>query len=493
LRDEHWGDSENTHQLYYLKTKRWLKNLINEWEIERSGDIELTSELASLEIILDKLERSVFQIAVFGMVGRGKSSVLNALADQKIFKTGALHGVTQSIESIELTLKNQTAKNQTTAKTAQNLATSIPTFNAVSYSKILTSPSSDQSFPSQTDHHTSDREWQGSIEFFDTPGIDEVNGKEQTALAYRLASQVDLILFVIAGDINQVEYNAIAELQKQGKPLLLVFNKIDQYPELDRLAIYSQISDRRVKDLIAPSEIVMVAAAPVELRGVVSENGNIIRERSQVKPRIEQLEQKITEIIRQKGKPLIVLNNTVAARKIQQKIIKLKINHHDLLANNLITKLICLKAVLIGLNPIAIADLIMGTSLDLGLILALSSLYGASLSSSGAFSVLAAITLGVGAVGAVDLFLHLGLNYLLSTSDILIAVKEYLPEVSACAIGAGQGIIAGISGAVVGQVAKRQFLESLAWGNYQSQQIIQGTISSLQNNTLVSKFKIDLN
>ena len=484
MRDEHWCDSENTHQLYYLKTKRWLKNLINELETERPGDIELTSELANLETILDKLERAVFQIAVFGMVGRGKSSVLNALANREVFRTGALHGVTQSIESIELALDNPT-KAETDYIFSQTL-------NSVSYSKILTASSFRDGSLSQTFSQSSSRDLLKKVQFFDTPGIDEVDGREQNALAYRMASQVDLILFVIAGDLNQVEYDAIAELTKQGKPLLLVFNKIDQYPELDRLAIYAKIRDQRVKEFISPSEIVMVAAAPVELRGTVQEDGSIVRTRHRVKPRIEQLEQKIVEIVSQQGKPLIVLNNTVAAQKIEQQIVQLKISHNDLLASNLITKLVFLKAVLIALNPIAIADLIMGITIDMGLILTLSSLYGVSLSSSGALSLLSLITLGMGAIGAVDLLLHLSLSYLLSTSDILLSVNEHLPLIDSWLIGACQGIIAGISVIVIGQVAKRQFLQSLAWGNSQATQIMQATMSFLQNDSFAPKVKANL-
>ena len=279
MRYEHWSHSENSHHLYYLKTKRWLKNLIDEWKKEKFEELELAPELANLETILDKLERSIFQIAVFGMVGRGKSSVLNALANEELFKTGALHGVTQSVESIELALETKTDADPTI-----NLAKSTPLSHSVSYSKILTSPNYRNAFFTQATQQKSSQELLRHIQFFDTPGIDEVDGKTQADLAYRLADQVDLILFVIAGDLNQVEYDAIAELKQRGKPLLLVFNKIDQYPQLDRLAIYSKISDQRVKDLISPTEIVMIAAAPVELRGKVSEDGSIVRKQFKAKP-----------------------------------------------------------------------------------------------------------------------------------------------------------------------------------------------------------------
>lgn len=484
MRYEHWSDSENSHHLYYLKTKRWLKNLIDEWKREKFWEIELAPELANLETILDKLERSVFQIAVFGMVGRGKSSVLNALANEELFKTGALHGVTQSVESIELALETKTEADRNT-----NLAQPNQLTHSVSYSKILTSPNYTNAFFPQAAQQKQSQDLLRHIQFFDTPGIDEVDGKTQTALAYRLANQVDLILFVIAGDLNQVEYDAIAELKRRGKSLILVFNKIDQYPKLDRLAIYSKISDQRVKDLISPAEIVMVAAAPVELRGKIGEDGSIVRKQSKAKPRIDSLEQKIVEIVRQQGQPLTLLNHTVAAQKIHDQIIQRKISHLDFSARNLVLKLISLKAILISLNPVMSADLLIAITLDLGLVLALSSLYGVSLSSSGAFSVLSLITLGLGAIGAVDLLLNLALSHLLTTVDMLGFVQDYLPFFGSCLIDICQGTVAAVSGFVIGQVAKKQLEQSLSWANYQTQQTMQVMMSSLQSNSLIPKFK----
>jgi GTPase SAR1 family protein len=37
-------------------------------------------------------------------------------------------------------------------------------------------------------------------------------------------------MFVVAGDITRTEYQALSELQAGCKPLILVFNKTDLYP-----------------------------------------------------------------------------------------------------------------------------------------------------------------------------------------------------------------------------------------------------------------------
>ena len=54
----------------------------------------LASELSQLRELGKKLEESTIEIAAFGMVSRGKSSVLNALMGQDVFAVGATHGTT---------------------------------------------------------------------------------------------------------------------------------------------------------------------------------------------------------------------------------------------------------------------------------------------------------------------------------------------------------------------------------------------------------------
>src|SRR5262249_22230006 len=96
----------------------------------------------------------------------------------------------------------------------------------------------------------------------DTPGIDEVGGEVREALAHDVARHADLILFVVSGDMQRREIEAFTELREAQKPIILVFNQIDRYPERDRDQIYSKIKDERVKHLIRPDDVVMTAARP---------------------------------------------------------------------------------------------------------------------------------------------------------------------------------------------------------------------------------------
>src|SRR5918998_4906625 len=79
----------------YSHLRQGKKNS-NNTELEAA----LQSQLDILTSTSEKLEHNVVRIAVFGLVSRGKSAVLNALLGQKVFQTGPLHGVTQWPRSV---------------------------------------------------------------------------------------------------------------------------------------------------------------------------------------------------------------------------------------------------------------------------------------------------------------------------------------------------------------------------------------------------------
>src|SRR3954471_19141589 len=54
----------------------------------------LADELRQLRDLGRKLDENTIEIAAFGMVGRGKSSVLNALLGHEVFQAGSTHGTT---------------------------------------------------------------------------------------------------------------------------------------------------------------------------------------------------------------------------------------------------------------------------------------------------------------------------------------------------------------------------------------------------------------
>lgn len=104
---------------------------------------------------------------------------------------------------------------------------------------------------------------QRALHITDTPGLLEVGiaGTEREQAARQLATEADLLLFVVDGDLTQSEYKALNALQHIGKRFILVFNKIDRYPTADRDAIVQRLQER-----VPDAEIVAIAAAPQALK-----------------------------------------------------------------------------------------------------------------------------------------------------------------------------------------------------------------------------------
>jgi len=68
--------------LSYDDTQQALNRFLAQLNLTRRERQGLESSIGQLQAMVQRLEQSVGQIAVFGLVGRGKSSVLHALAGQ---------------------------------------------------------------------------------------------------------------------------------------------------------------------------------------------------------------------------------------------------------------------------------------------------------------------------------------------------------------------------------------------------------------------------
>ncbi|MEC4852025.1 MAG: Era-like GTP-binding protein, partial [Jaaginema sp. PMC 1079.18] len=269
-------------EINYKQAQDSLKRLVQNLSLCDREKAGLEAEIDHLSTTIQKLEQMVVQIAAFGMVGRGKSSVLNALLGQEAFVVGPLHGVTRTIDSAAWQVSQETLTNR--AVDIQRVA--LPGVG------------------------------NSQIQLIDTPGIDEVDGETREQLAKQVAKQADLILFIVAGDLTKVEFTALSQLRDVGKPILLVFNKIDQYPEADRQVIYQTIRDRRVRELLSPDEIVMVAASPLVKQATRDSAGKIHLKTERGQPQITELKLKILEILDREGKSLVALNTMLYADEV---------------------------------------------------------------------------------------------------------------------------------------------------------------------------------
>lgn len=402
---------------------------------------KLKPELTVLNSTLNKLDSNVIAIAAFGLVSRGKSAVLNALLGQKILQTGPLNGVTQWCRSVQW----------------------------VANDKV-------------------------QVELIDTPGLDEIDGEARSQMAEDVARQADLILFVVAGDITQTEYEALCKLRQYQKPLILVFNKIDLYPDTDRQEIYQNLHQLgATTGEMLPDEIVMVAAepAPIEVR-VEWANGEIGYQWETPTPQIDELKQKILNILNREGRSLLALNALVQAQKAQENIASITVAERQQQAEDLIWKYTKYKAGAIALNPIALIDLLGGFIADLALIRALARLYNLPMTGYEAAKLLRTIIFSSGGllVGELASSLFWGLG---KSTAIAVSSGENPLNIStyagAAAIQAG---IAAYGCYAVGRAAQIYLERGGTWGQFGASTVIQEILSSTEPNTIIYRLRQEL-
>jgi GTPase len=331
-----------------------------------------------------------------------------------------------------------------------------------------------------------------AIEFIDTPGIDEVEGKARQLLAEQIAQQVDLILFIIAGDITELELKMLSQLRSAGKPILLVLNKIDLYPDRDKLAIYAKIRDERVKEILSPNEIIMVAAAPMTMRAAVREDGTMGLSYHPGTPQVEELKWRIVEILQREGKSLAALNAMLAADRIQQQLIDRKMDSRADAANDIIWQSVMTKAIAIALNPITAADIIAGAAIDISMILRLSKYYGLPMTRSGALKLLQSIAMGMGGITISESLANLGLSGMKSLFAILAPVTGGISIAPYTAIALTQASIAGVATYAIGQVTKTYLANGASWGDNSPKSVITQILGTIDEHSIVDRIEQEL-
>ncbi|MBD2346789.1 GTP-binding protein [Anabaena subtropica] len=419
--------------------------------LRKSGHLSSNPELAglvkpeieALNSTLEKLESNVIRIAAFGLVSRGKSAVLNALLGSKILQTGPLNGVTQWPRSVR---------------------------------------------------------WQPGgkviVELIDTPGLDEIQGESRAQMARDVVRQADLILFVVSGDITRTEYQALLELRQAQKPLILVFNKIDLYPDTDRATIYKNLQqlgagNPQAKPLL-PDEIVMIAAepAPMEVR-VEWPDGRVSYEWETPESQVDELKQSILNILNREGRSLLALNALIQARDAEAAIAQKTIDIRQQEAEDIIWQFTKYKALAVGLNPIAFFDILGGTVADLALIRSLSRLYGLPITSYEAGKILKTILMSSGGL----LLGELGSSFLLGLGKSTAALTsgDNPTNITAFAGSAiAQAGIAGYGAYTVGKAAQVYLEKGCTWGQLGASTVITEILSQVDKNTILYRLQQEL-
>lgn len=78
-------------------------------------------------------------------------------------------------------------------------------------------------------------------------------------------SQTDVVLFVVQGDLTQLEWNALQQLHTQQKRVLLVLNKQDQYLPAPAELVLAQLR-QRMQGIVSAEDVVAIATTPQPIK-----------------------------------------------------------------------------------------------------------------------------------------------------------------------------------------------------------------------------------
>ncbi|WGZ92876.1 MAG: GTP-binding protein [Candidatus Thiothrix putei] len=406
-----------------------LRQLLDDTRIPDDVRESLRHDYTQVRGMLDKLEHGHVHIAVFGRVSVGKSSLLNALLGQPVFSVSVLHGETRSVNM--------------------------------------------QQWQEYSDN---------GIFLIDTPGINEIDGESREKMAHEVANRADLVLFVVDGDLTDVEFQALKTVTGSHRPTLLIVNKADRYTEKEQQQLRS-ILRTRTQGMIAPENLIFTTAqASRQTIIYVDEHGEEIEGIRERPINISALKTRLWDIIEAEGKTLAALNASLFAghlsKEVGQRILAIK---RDLGEKTI--RLYCLgKGVAVALNPIPVADLLAAAVIDASMIMHLSKLYGLPISRNEASdlvrTILGQMLLLAGTVWAVHL--------------VSAALKLGTGGISTVLTGAAQGAVAWYSTLVVGRVAEEWLANGKSWGEVGPKLTVERILDSLDRDSVLTEAREEI-
>ena len=274
----------------------------------------------SQEIEAD-LQRGEIRIVVFGTGSSGKTSLVNSLIGDIMGDVNATMGTTTEGETYSLKL--------------QGVAREI----------LIT----------------------------DTPGILEsgIAGTKREELARHLATEADLLLFVVDNDLRQSEYNPLYDLAQLGKRSLLIFNKTDLYTEEDRVIVLKRLQET-VKTFIPSSDVLAIAAnpQPVELR-----SGDIVEPEPEITPLIKRL----VAVLRAEGADLIADNILLQSHRLGEDARKIIDRQRRREADKIIDRYQWIGAGVIAVTPLPVVDMLATAAVNAQMVIEIGRIYGCEL------------------------------------------------------------------------------------------------------------------
>lgn len=342
-------------------------------KVAQQALMERSQEIAA------SLSKGEIQVVVFGTGSAGKTSIINGLIGQVVGEVGASMGTTAIGKTYRLT---------------------VPGLNR-------------------------------EILLTDTPGILEigVQGTQREQLARQLATEADLLVFVVDNDLRQSEYEPLRFLAEIGKRSLLVLNKSDLYTPEETEIILNQLKER-VREFIPLADVVAVCANP---QPVQLEGGEIATPDPEIFPLIKRL----AAILRAEGEDLVADNILLQSQRLGQEARRLIDKQRKRQADKIIDRFQWIGAGVIAVTPLPVVDLLATAAVNAQMVVEIGKVYGCELNMSRGRELAVSlgktlVSLGVvkGAVQLVATALQLNIATYVAGKAIQGATAAYLTRIA---------------------------------------------------------------
>jgi GTP-binding protein EngB required for normal cell division/uncharacterized protein (DUF697 family) len=389
----------------------------------------LARDYESVQAMLDKLEHGHLHLSAFDRVSTGKSSLLNAIIGEPVFSVSPLHGETRH--------------------------SSMHAWNEVEA---------------------------GGIFLIDTPGLDEAGGEDREALAKEVAGRSDLVMFVLDSDITDTELEALKALLSQGRPVLVVLNKADQYTGEERQALLRSIREK-TRGIIEAGHVIATAAQPRPQAVVEVDASGTETMSTRAQPAdVAELRLRLWEILEAEGKTLAALNASLFAADLSDQVGRRILAARQELGDKLVRTYCVAKGIAVAFNPVPVADLFAAAFIDVGMVVHLSRVYDLPLSQKEAGSIVKVIVAESAALMGTVWALHF----------VSSALKVGTLGLSTVLTAGAQGAIAYYSTYLVGRAAGEYLAKGKSWGEGGPKRVVTQILESLDRDTVLRDAKREI-
>lgn len=414
--------------------ERALERFKNSSDVEKE---KLRQELAGLRAMHDKMQCGRVEIVVFGEISVGKSALINALIGRDVAAVDVRGGWTKEVWQVAW----------------DGAGYCLP---GLGVSQVV---------------------------LVDTPGINEVGGSTRGERAREASQRADLLLFVTDSDFNEVEHDSLSSLVTFHKPIIVVLSKSDLYSPDQKARLLHVLTQERLVGLVPAEHVVTAAADPREREYIIeSADGSVRSEWRKPQPDVSELRAKILEMLDREGLAIVALNAALFAADKTDRLASLRVRLRNERASQVVWSYATLKAIAVGLNPIAVADVFGGAAVDVAMIVTLAAVYNLELSWTHARQLALSIGKAAGFMTA---------GVLLTT----LATSAF----KALTIGKGtlltalpQGAAAGYGSYIVGEAARYYFEHGSSWGGEGPKKVVEQILARTDKDSVVQKLREEI-